>query len=359
MNGGKKMMAKGKEMMVNGNGAFDVCQAEYWERTPGGAVACRLCPHGCTLADGQRGLCRSRVNSGGRLVSEAYGRVCALAVDPVEKKPLLHFHPGGRCLSLAAAGCNLACRWCQNHAISQAAAGDVPWRRLAPADVARLAGEAGCRMVAYTYTEPLTYIEYTRDCARACRERGLANILVTAGYVEAAPLAALLPYVDAANVDLKSFSADIYAHCCRAALAPVLRTLTMMRDAGVWVEVTNLVIPGVTDNLGDIERMCRWLASEGFADSPLHFSRFFPSYRMTGVPPTPTETLVNARKVAADCGLNYVYIGNVSLPGAEDTRCPRCGTVLIRRSGYSVSTASFGGRCHVCGQEIAGRFGPL
>lgn len=357
MNGGKKMMAKGNEKMVTGNGAFEVCQAEYWERTPGGAVACRLCPHGCTLADGQRGLCRSRVNSGGQLVSEAYGRVCALAVDPVEKKPLLHFHPGGRCLSLAAAGCNLACPGCQNHSISQALPGDVPSRRLAPVDVARLARDAGCRMVAYTYTEPLTWLEYTRDCARACRERGLANILVTAGYVEAAPLAALLPYVDAANVDLKSFSADIYAHCCRAALAPVLRTLTMMRDAGVWVEVTNLVIPGVTDNLGDIERMCRWLASEGFAESPLHFSRFFPQYRLAALQPTPAGTLESARGIARRCGISYVYLGNVSLPGAGDTRCPRCGTVLIRRSGYSVEPSGFGGVCPRCGQEIAGRFG--
>ena len=343
--------------MGKGNGDFEARTADYWERTAGGAVACRLCPHGCTLAEGQRGLCRNRANRGGRLVSEAYGRVCAVAVDPVEKKPLLHFHPGGRCLSLAAAGCNLACPGCQNHSISQALPGDVPSRRLAPADVARLAREAGCRMVAYTYTEPLTWLEYTRDCARACRERGLANILVTAGYVEAAPLAALLPYVDAANVDLKSFSADIYAHCCRAALAPVLRTLTMMRDAGVWVEVTNLVIPGVTDNLGDIERMCRWLASEGIADSPLHFSRFFPSYRMTGVPPTPTETLISARDIARRCGISYVYLGNVSLPGAGDTRCPRCGTVLIRRSGYSVEPSGFGGVCPRCGQEIAGRFG--
>lgn len=342
--------------MGKGNGAFEARTADYWERTAGGAVACRLCPHGCTLADGQRGLCRSRVNSGGQLVSEAYGRVCALAVDPVEKKPLLHFHPGGRCLSLAAAGCNLACPGCQNHSISQALPGDVPSRRLAPADVARLAREAGCRMVAYTYTEPLTWLEYTRDCARACRERGLANILVTAGYVEAAPLADLLPYIDAANVDLKAFASDTYARCCRATPAPVLRTLTMMRDAGVWVEVTNLVIPGVTDNLGDIERMCRWLAGEGFADSPLHFSRFFPSYRMTGVPPTPTETLVSARKVAADCGLNYVYIGNTSLPGAEDTRCPRCGATLIRRSGYRVSAAGFNGSCPECRREISGKW---
>ena len=331
-------------------------EAEYYERGNGGAVACRLCPNGCTLAEGQRGLCRNRVNTGGRLMAEAYGRVCAVAADPVEKKPLLHFLPGSRCLSIAAAGCNLACRWCQNHAISQAAPGDVTWRRLAPTDLPGLALAGGCRSAAYTYTEPLTYIEYTRDCAQACRERGLANILVTAGYVNAAPLADLLPYIDAANVDLKAFSNETYAHSCRATLAPVLRTLTMMRDAGVWVEVTNLVIPGVNDSLGDIERMCRWLAREGFADSPLHFSRFFPSYRMTGVPPTPTETLVNARKVAAGCGLNYVYIGNTSLPGAEDTRCPRCGATLIRRSGYRVSAAGFGGSCPECGREISGKW---
>lgn len=255
-------------------------EAEFYEAAEGGRVVCRLCPHGCRLAEGERGKCRSRVCRGGRLVAENYGRVCALQIDPVEKKPLLHFHPGGSCLSLAAAGCNLSCLNCQNWDISQASTADVPYRQLDAADVARLAETNGCRMVAYTYTEPLTWLEYTRDCAVACRERGLKNILVTAGYVNARPLACLLPYIDAANVDLKSFSDDIYRSVSGVRLAPVLHTLKSMLDAGVWIEITNLLIPGVNDDMDMIVRMCRWLVDNGFADCPLHFSRFFPQYKM-------------------------------------------------------------------------------
>ena len=330
--------------------------AAYWEPLAGGRVVCRLCPHGCTLADGGRGLCRSRANRGGRMVAEGYGRVCALAVDPVEKKPLLHFHPGARCLSLAAAGCNLACLNCQNHDISQGAPGGVPSRLMAPDEVARAAEAAGCGIVAYTYTEPLTWIEYTADCARACRRRGLKNVLVTAGYVNAGPLADLLPLIDAANVDLKSFSDDTYRTVCRATLAPVLRTLGMMRRAGVWVEVTSLLIPGVSDDMAMIADMCRWLAGNGFADSPLHFSRFFPQYRMSHLQPTPVATLLAARNVARRSGLRHVYLGNVALPGAEDTVCPTCGAVLIRRSVYSVSASGFSGVCTRCGRAVAGVF---
>lgn len=194
-------------------------EAEFYEAAEGGRVVCRLCPHGCRLAEGERGKCRSRVCRGGRLVAENYGRVCALQIDPVEKKPLLHFHPGDSCLSLAAAGCNLSCLNCQNWDISQASTADVPYRQFGAADVALLAETNGCRMVAYTYTEPLTWLEYTRDCAVACCERGLKNILVTAGYVNARPLAGLLPYIDAANVDLKSFSDDIYRSVSAVRLA--------------------------------------------------------------------------------------------------------------------------------------------
>lgn len=335
-------------------GAGGLREAEYCEPHGAGRVRCLLCPNRCTMAEGQRGLCRSRVNHGGRLYTEAYGRVCAMGVDPVEKKPLFHFVPGSPCFSLAAAGCNLACLNCQNHDISQASPADVPCRRLMPADLPGLAEAAGCRIVAYTYTEPLTYLEYTRDCARLCRQRGMRNVLVTAGYVSPGPLADLLPYIDAANVDLKSFSDEVYRNVSRARLDPVLQTLAMMRDAGLWLEVTNLVIPGVNDDMGMVAGMCRWLAGHGLGGAPLHFSRFFPRYRMAGVPPTPVETLVEARRVALGCGMKHVYIGNVSLPGAEDTLCPRCGTTLIRRDGYSVGAARFGGTCPACGQSVGG-----
>lgn len=347
-------------------------EAEYYKKLDGNAVCCLMCPHACRLADGESGRCRSRINRGGKLIAGAYGKVCAMQTDPVEKKPLLHFHPGSQCLSIAAAGCNLSCLNCQNWQISQAAPADVPYRTLSAADVAQLAADSGCGMVAYTYTEPLTWLEYTRDCAMACRERGIKNILVTAGYVSARPLADLLPYVDAANVDLKSFSDNIYRTVSGARLNPVLHTLESMLSSGVWVEITNLVIPGINDDMSMIESMCRWLAANGFADSPLHFSRFFPQYKMQGsmsatalastlaghagarFAPTPVSTLVEARHTALSCGIRHVYIGNVQLPGAEDTLCPNCGSLLIRRRGYSISAAGFNGICPYCGCSVAG-----
>ena len=329
-------------------------EARYYESAADGGAACLLCPHGCHLAEGQRGLCRGRTCRGGRLWADGYGRVCALAVDPVEKKPLLHFLPGSTCLSLAVAGCNLSCLNCQNHGLSQAAPEDVPWRYVAPDDLPRLAEASGCGAVAYTYTEPLTWIEYTTDCARACRGAGLKNILVTAGFANERPLRDLLPYIDAANVDLKSFSDAIYNKVSHGRLAPVLQTLCLMRDAGVWVEVTNLVIPGVNDSPTMVEAMCRWLAANGFARSPLHFSRFFPHHLMATLPPTPVRTLVEARRVAEACGMKHVYIGNVSLPGAEDTRCPSCGRLLVSRHGYNVHLGTFSGTCPNCGEPIAG-----
>ena len=334
---------------------FNAHEATYYEALPDGQVVCRLCPHECRLGEGQHGRCRNRTNRNRRLWTEAYGRVCALQTDPVEKKPLLHFLPGGRCLSLAAAGCNLSCLNCQNTSISQAAPLEIDYRELQPGDVARLAMQAGTPMVAYTYTEPLTYVEYVRDCAQACHAAGLKNILVTAGYVNPRPLADLLPYIDAANVDLKAFSDEVYRSVCHARLAPVLATLEQMRAAGVWVEVTNLVIPGINDSDLLIHNLCMWLADHGFADNPLHFSRFFPHHRMRDIPPTPLETLLHARDVAKTCGMRHVYIENVALPDAVDTTCPHCGTLLIRRTGYRTEPIhGFKGTCPTCGEQVAG-----
>ncbi len=277
----------------------------------GRRVECLLCPHHCRIADGQRGRCRSRRNQGGTLVSEAYGLPCALAIDPVEKKPLYHFHPGTTCLSMACTGCNFRCLNCQNHDISQAAPDETDHYRLTPEQLVALCLEKDCPGIAYTYTEPLTYIEYVADTARLAHEQGLWNILVTAGYVCPEPLADLLPLIDAANIDLKSFSDDIYQRVSGGHLQVVLDTILAMRDAGVWIELTNLVIPGINDDMQMIRRMCQWMADNGLHDTPLHFTRFFPRYRMQDVPPTPRRTLLQARQVALEEGISHVYLGNV------------------------------------------------
>ncbi len=286
-------------------------ECSYYSRLESGVVECLLCPHHCRIAEGKTGRCRSRRNEGGRLFSEVYGKPCALAVDPVEKKPLYHFHPRTTCLSLACTGCNFRCLNCQNHDISQAAPIQVPHYNLSPEAVVDLCLQQGCPGIAYTYTEPLTYIEYVKDIARQAHDHGLWNILVTAGYVCQEPLADLLPYLDAANVDLKSFSDDIYQRVSGGHLTTVLDTILAMRDAGVWVEVTNLLIPGVNDDAEMIRALCRWLADNGLAAAPLHFSRFFPRYKMDNLPPTPLHTLRMAERIARQEGLQNVYLGNV------------------------------------------------
>ncbi len=289
---------------------METYECRYYKPS-GSTVECLLCPHHCRIADGKTGICRSRRNLNGRLVSDVYAKPCALAIDPIEKKPLYHFHPGTQCLSIACTGCNFRCLNCQNHDISQASPVDADHYRLTPEEVVALCLKHHCPGIAYTYTEPLTYIEYITDCARLAREAGLWNILVTAGYVCQEPLADLLPYLDAANIDLKSFSDDIYRKVSNGRLQPVLDTILAMRDAGVWIEITNLLIPGINDDPQMIRQMCRWLADNRLAEAPLHFSRFFPRYKMQDVPPTPLHTLKAAKQIAQEEGLLHVYLGNV------------------------------------------------
>ncbi len=284
---------------------------KYYHTLSDSQVECQLCPHHCHIANGRTGICHSRRNHDGVLVSEVYGRPCSLAIDPIEKKPLYHFHPGTTCLSLACTGCNFRCLNCQNHEISQVSPAEAGHYDLTPEQVVSLALEHRCPGIAYTYTEPLTYLEYITDTARLACEAGLWNILVTAGYVCQQPLRELLPFLDAANIDLKAFSDDIYRQVCGGHLQPVLNTIMAMHDAGVWIELTNLIIPGVNDDMLMIRQMCQWIASRGLADTPLHFSRFFPRYKMLNVPPTPIRTLQEAKQIALEEGLKYVYLGNV------------------------------------------------
>ena len=287
-------------------------ECSYYRTLDDGRVEYQLCPHHCHIANGKTGICRSRRNEDGVLRSLVYGKPCSLAIDPIEKKPLYHFHPGTKCLSIACTGCNFRCLNCQNHEISQVSPSDVGHYNLTPQDVVALCREHHCPGIAYTYTEPLTYLEYIVDTAQLARENGLWNILVTAGYVCQEPLNDLLPYLDAANIDLKSFSDSIYQHVSGGHLQPVLDTILAMHDAGVWIELTNLIIPGINDDLQMIRQMCRWIVDNGLADQPLHFSRFFPRYRMENFPPTPVSTLNEAKEIALEEGIKHVYLGNVT-----------------------------------------------
>lgn len=283
----------------------------YYQKLEDGRVECQLCPHHCHISEGKTGICRSRRNRGGVLISDVYGRPCSLAIDPIEKKPLYHFHPGTKCLSIACTGCNLRCLNCQNHDISQVSPSEAGHYNLSPSQVVELCKEHHCPGIAYTYTEPLTYLEYITDTARLAHEAGLWNILVTAGYVCQKPLKTLLPYLDAANIDLKSFSDDIYMKISGVHLQPILDTILAMRDAGVWIELTNLLIPGINDDRQMIRRMCQWIVSSGLANNPLHFSRFFPRYKMQHIPPTPIRTLKEAKQIATEEGILNIYLGNV------------------------------------------------
>ena len=286
-------------------------ECRYYQRLDDGKVKCQLCPHQCLISNGKTGICRSRRNYDGVLVSEVYARPCSLAIDPIEKKPLYHFHPGTTCLSIACTGCNFRCLNCQNHEISQVAPTAVEYYELTPKDVVNLCLKHHCPGIAYTYTEPLTYMEYVIDTARLAHEKGLWNILVTAGYVCQEPLADLLPFLDAANIDLKSFSDEIYQRVSAGHLSPVLDTILAMRDANVWIELTNLVIPTVNDDMDMIRQMCKWMVDNNLAEVPLHFSRFFPKYKMRDILPTPIPTLRLAEKIAHEEGIKYVYLGNV------------------------------------------------
>ena len=318
-------------------------------------VQCLICPHHCNLSEGQYGLCHSRYNQGGILRSQAYGRLCALCLDPIEKKPLLHYHPGWECLSVASTGCNFACLNCQNADISQAKPSQQKGIEMSPEDIADECTLSHSPAIAYTYTEPLTFYEYTYNTARIAHERGIKNILVSAGFINDAPLRQLCPLIDAANIDLKSFSDELYVRINRGHLEPVLHTLKTLKEYGVWLEITNLLIPTVNDSENMISEMCHWLVENGFENNPLHFSRFFPMYRMKDISPTPLKTLLIARDIALQEGMKFVYLGNVHEMEGENTYCPSCHRLLVRRDGFNVLENHIqNGLCKDCHSPIPG-----
>ncbi|MBI4709553.1 MAG: AmmeMemoRadiSam system radical SAM enzyme [Nitrospirae bacterium] len=317
-------------------------------------VLCELCPTECLLEDYQVGGCRARINKGGVLYSLVYGKPCSVAIDPIEKKPFYHFLPATTAFSIATAGCVLGCKFCQNWQISQAKPEDTDNLDLPPDEVVRQAMLNNCKTITYTYTEPTVFYEYMYDTAKIARNFNVKNTIHTCGYINEKPLRELSKYMDAADVDLKAFTEDFYNRICGGRLKPVLDTLVTLRQEGVWLEITNLVIPTLNDDVKTIKEMCRWIVKNLGADVPIHFSRFFPYYKLTNLPPTPVETLRDARSAAMDAGIRYVYIGNMR-SDAENTYCHHCKQLLIARIGYAVMQNNIsGGRCRFCGTAIPG-----
>lgn len=329
--------------------------AKHWKPLPDHRVACTLCPRACQVAPQERGYCGVRENVGGRYVTLVYGRAVAAHVDPIEKKPLFHFLPGTQAFSIATAGCNMECKFCQNWDISQFRPEQVRSFPLFPQDVAELARRYGCESIAYTYTEPVVFYEYMLDSAQEGRARGVRSVMISNGYITKEPLKELLPWLDGVKIDLKAFTDSFYSRLCAGRLQPVLDALGWIREEGTWLEIVVLILPGQNDSPQEIGQLSRWVVRELGPHVPVHFTQFHPTYRITHLPRTPLATLERCARVAKDEGLQFVYLGNVPGSGYEDTLCPGCGTTVVRRMGFKVlANALQQGRCPSCHRQIPG-----
>jgi pyruvate formate lyase activating enzyme len=334
--------------------------ARYWHMIEDGRMQCDLCPRDCRLHEGQRGACFVRMRQGEQMILTTYGRSSGFCIDPIEKKPLNHFYPGSSVLSFGTAGCNLACKFCQNWDISKSRDMDRLMDQASPETIAAEAVKYACKSVAFTYNDPVIFAEYAMDVADACHALGIQTVAVTAGYLHDQPRRDFFAKIDATNVDLKAFTDDFYFKLTGSHLQPVLDTLVYLkRETSVWFEITTLLIPGHNDSDPEITAMCRWIMQELGPDVPLHFSAFHPDYKMPDVPATPSATLVRARDIALKHGLRYVYTGNVHHQEGDTTFCPNCHAALIVRDWYEIRqyNLSASGHCPDCGATVAGRFG--
>jgi len=340
------------------HGMGQMQEALLYEKMAGKRVRCHLCAHRCVIAEGKMGVCRVRENRGGVLYTLVYGRTISQNVDPVEKKPLYHFYPGSLAYSIATPGCNFRCQWCQNWQISQMPREKdlIAGRATTPEEIVANALDTGSRSIAYTYTEPTVFFEYAYHIALLAHLDGLANLFVTNGYMTREMLEKFHPYLDAANVDLKAFRKETYHRYVGAGLQAVLDSLKLMKQMGIWIEVTTLVIPGLNDDPLELRDVARFIAQELGPDTPWHLSRFFPAYKMTDRQPTPMKTLLRAQETGREEGLRYIYLGNT--PGESNTSCPQCGRLLIRRHGYwIVEYHLLNSCCPGCGRQIPGVWG--
>jgi len=328
-------------------------EALFWKPMKNQTVQCFLCPHHCIIAPEKQGICGVRKNEHGTLFSLIYQACSSIAVDPIEKKPLYHFYPGSQVLSLGSVGCTFRCDHCQNYQISMAKPEEQHLRDIPAEQLSRIAREKGCTGVAWTYNEPTIWHEYTVEAARLVKDAGLYTVYVTNGYIEEEPLKDIAPYLDAMNIDVKAFQEQFYQKICKAKLAPVLRTCERAKALGIHLELTYLVIPGLNDSMSDIQAFCHWVSQKLGIDTPVHFSRFHPDYKMSDAPATPFETLLACQSVAKDAGLRFVYLGNIGHGDYDNTYCPSCKNLLIERYGYSVTMNGLrNGTCSRCGASI-------
>ena len=336
----------------------DLREAVLWEAAQGGRTQCRLCSFRCLIADGKRGHCQVRQNIGGTLYSLNYDKVCAANPDPIEKKPLFHFLPGSRSFSIAAVGCNFRCEFCQNWQISQAAleTGGIDGQTIAPEQIVASAVRSGCKSIAYTYTEPTIFMELCNDCGRPAKEKGLANVFVSNGYMTREAIDFAAEWLDGINVDLKAFSDDYYRTLCAARLQPVLDTIShIARETEIWIEVTTLIVPGQNDSEDELKKIADFLASQAGPHVPWHISRFYPQYKYSDAGPTPISTMRRAEEIGKADGLRYIYLGNVPGTDSDSTFCHGCGRMLIERTGYRIVANDLSdGKCPDCGAEMAG-----
>lgn len=341
------------------NGSAESWPTEFWHPLDDGRVVCDVCPRHCRLREGKRGACFVRMAKHGQIVLTSYGRSSGFCIDPIEKKPLNHFYPGSSVLSFGTAGCNLGCKFCQNWSISKSREIDTLGATAMPEQIARAARAYGCDSIAFTYNDPVIFMEYAMDCAQACRALGIHSVAVSAGYICDAPRQAFYRQMDAANIDLKAFTEHFYHKICSGHLAPVLDTLLYLRhETRVWFEITTLLIPGENDSPAEIAAMCRWLMDNLGPDVPLHFSAFHPDFKMMDTPPTPPATVLQARRIALEAGLHYVYVGNIFDEAGDSTYCPGCGQRVISRNWYALGDYELteNGCCRHCGFHLAGRF---
>jgi len=329
-------------------------EARFYEKLADNKLVCKLCPHECRVADLERGTCGVRENRNGTYYTQVYGNPCAIHIDPIEKKPIFHYFPTTQALSIATAGCNFVCKFCQNWEISQKRPEQVTSRNLLPKDIIRTAKLQNCKTVAHTYTEPVIFFEYMLDCAIEGKKQGVPNVMISNGFIQEKPMRELCKYLGAVKIDLKAFTEKFYADICDGKLKPVLDTLTVLKDEGIWFEIVVLIISTLNDSPQELDAMTKWVVKELGPDVPIHFSRFYPTFMLKNIPPTPPQILHTARKIAMGNGVKFAYVGNL-LSDAEHTYCPSCGKILIERMRYAVRVKGLKkNKCMHCNEPIPG-----
>ncbi len=331
-------------------------EASYYKKLDNNKVQCELCPRNCIIKPGSYGFCNVRKNIDGKLYSMVYASPCAMHIDPIEKKPLYHFMPGENTLSIGTVGCNLECKNCQNWEISRAKPDDFFVDEISPKQVIENAVDNECKIISYTYNEPTVFYEYMIDCAKLAKKKGLKNTIVSNGFINPIPLKELCKYIDGANIDLKSFDNKFYKEITNSWIGPVLASLKILKENDVWLEITNLIIPKLNDDLSKIKEMCIWIKENLGEDVPLHFTAFYPCYKLIDYPPTKPDILIKARGIALETGLKYVYVGNISSNNGNNTYCPKCKKIFIERYGFNITKKNIKNSKCSCGEKINGVF---